>query len=410
VNITSKRISEAIRLAVNLLSVEDSLAQRPLELSEYCGMEAEVLAELFRDEIGISPLQFTLNERLDFSRTLVRETGLPIQTIAEISGYSSIENYEIAFLSRFRRRAQQVSRRRSRTPVGTITLPLAFRPPFSWAQTIGFFRAHGIPGLEATSAGIFERLLRFGDSIGSIRVFSALNGRPELTLESTGVPASELFKIVKRVRWMFDLDMDPIAVAEGLSSQDYSAVLYKCEPGLRIAKGWNSFETAVATVLGQLVSVQFGRVLLKELIDAYGQTLVDESTSKAHTFFPTPERLQTASLKEVRTSERRRECIRALARVAADEPSFFALPHAPKKVRDRLKRVPGIGAWTAEYVAMRAFGDQDAFPSTDYGLKQELALNSAFSVNAVRPLRAYAAVYMWKEFLNRKEATNATRL
>lgn len=409
-NITSKHISETIRLAMNMLFVKHSLAERPGELAGNCGLEGNVLAESFLSEIGISPLQFILNERLDFSRTLIQQTSLPVQTIAETTGYSSIESYELAFLSRFKRMPQQINCRRPSTPTGTITLPLTFRPPFSWAQFFHHFRAHGVPGLEATSPEVFERFLRFGSSVGSIRIFSEPNGQPELTLEATGVPPSELFKIVKRVRWMFDLDMDPIAVEKGLSSQDYSAALYKREPGLRIAKGWNSFEAAVATVLGQLVSVQFGRFLLKDLIDAYGETLVDPSTSEAHIFFPAPERLQTASLRELRTSEGRRECIRALARLAIAEPSFFALPQSPKKARDRLRQVPGIGTWSAEYIAMRAFGDQDAFPSTDYGLKEELALNPTFSVNAVRPFRGYAAVYLWNEFLNRKKAINATRL
>jgi 3-methyladenine DNA glycosylase/8-oxoguanine DNA glycosylase len=256
-----------------------------------------------------------------------------------------------------------------------IVLQLKYLPPFDAETLFSIFRAHQLPDLETVTSQHYERVFHRDGRIGYFRV-SHNPGKSALTLKVVGAARSSIPAIEQRVRRMFDLDVNPAVIAERMAGQPHLGDLWRRYPGLRVARTWDRFETIITTILGQLVSVSFGRTLIRELMQSSGERVKHPATGQEIRLFPTPELLRTADLSTVRTSEMRRTAIRTIA---------------------------ALGAWSSEYIAMRAFDDNDAFPATDYGLKQEIKRHPEMNVNNVRPWRAYAAAALWKHFAETKE-------
>jgi 3-methyladenine DNA glycosylase/8-oxoguanine DNA glycosylase len=283
-----------------------------------------------------------------------------------------------------------------------IVLQLKYLPPFDGETLLSIFRAHQLPELETVAAQQYERVFHLDGRIGYFRVS---HDRPEenaLTLKVVGAARKSIPVIEQRVRRMFDLDVNPAMIAECMAGQPHLGDLWRRYPGLRVARTWDRFETLITTILGQLVSVSFGRTLIRELMHSGGERVKHPATGQEIHLFPTPVALRTADLSVVRTSEMRRTAIRTIAALAANGGLPLAGQPEPKELRRTLLGLPGVGAWSAEYIAMRAFDDNDAFPATDYGLKQEIKRYPQMNVNQVRPWRAYAAAALWKHFAEKK--------
>jgi DNA-3-methyladenine glycosylase II len=181
-------------------------------------------------------------------------------------------------------------------------------------------------------------------------------------------------------------------------------------PGLRVGRAWSGFETMFTTVLGQLVSVSFGRILIDELMRAAGSKAHHPKTREDIYLFPTAQQIIDADLSRVRTSEGRRTTIRAMATLVENGSLNWGKAGSTGQLRATLLAIPGVGNWTAEYIAMRAFHDNDAFPATDYGLKQVLKQHPEIQVKRVRPWRAYAASALWRSFAETKGIRNLHKL
>ena len=278
-----------------------------------------------------------------------------------------------------------------------IVLQLKYLPPFDGDTLFSIFRAHQLPELETVTSQHYERVFRRDGRIGYFRV-SHNPGKNALTLKVVGAARNSIPAIEQRVRRMFDLDVNPAVIAEHMAGQPHLGDLWTRYPGLRVARTWDRFETIITTILGQLVSVSFGRTLIRELMESSGERVKHPVTGEEIRLFPTPELLRTADLSTVRTSEMRRTAIRAIAALAADGGLPLVGQPEPRELRRTLLSLPGVGAWSCEYIAMRAFDDNDAFPATDYGLKQEIKRHPEMNVSKVRPWRAYAAAALWKNF------------
>jgi DNA-3-methyladenine glycosylase II len=265
------------------------------------------------------------------------------------------------------------------------------------------FRSHQIPHLESVDDLGYERVVRTTIGMGWFRVLHDEKQHALLLTVCHG-EARDAVLIANSVRRMFDLDADPVVIGQAMSNDPHLATLWKRHPGLRVFRSWSGFESMLTTILGQLVSVSFGRTLINELMKAAGERARHPKTGESIHLFPTAKRLLSADLATVRTSESRRTAIRSLATLVADGTLKWEQPMVPKELRKTLLSVTGIGAWTSEYVAMRGFHDDDAFPATDYGLKQELKRHPQMNVNRVRPWRAYAATALWKSFAATKGA------
>jgi AraC family transcriptional regulator of adaptative response / DNA-3-methyladenine glycosylase II len=283
---------------------------------------------------------------------------------------------------------------------------MPYRRPFDWDALLGFLAPRAIPGVEAVADRTYRRTCVVGGEVALLEVAPGKDG--VLVLRLAGAAGSQLLAMTSRVRRIFDLDADPLAVAERLRRDPLLAKLVR--PGLRVPGAWNAFELAVRAVLGQQVSVRGATTLAGRLVGALGRPLprawakLGARSGLSHVF-PEATELADADLTTLGLTRARAQTIRALARqVAAGELSLDQGVDLETSLA-RLQQVPGIGPWTAHYIAMRAFGEPDAFPAGDLGLRRTVArlrdrrMPTAKALETLaerwRPWRAYAAMQLW---------------
>jgi AraC family transcriptional regulator, regulatory protein of adaptative response / DNA-3-methyladenine glycosylase II len=276
-------------------------------------------------------------------------------------------------------------------------ITLAFRPPYDWQTIIRFYMSHQIPGVERVTEDCFERVFRIGNRIGFFQVQAMIN-EPQLKLSTTIADPSILGEIVGRVRRMFDLDADPLLIANCFAQAPILAKLCARFPGLRVARGWDPFETAICSILGQLVSAAQRSTLVGQLVRSYGDEITHPVSGKTTRLFPTSEILAQSDLDAVRTTAARREAIRDFSRRVLTGAISLSQLQDPIAFRKALLETKGLGPWSAEYISLRAIGDTDAFPKTDLVLKRALKLHPDLDLEPIKPWRSYAATYLWKEF------------
>jgi AraC family transcriptional regulator of adaptative response / DNA-3-methyladenine glycosylase II len=278
-----------------------------------------------------------------------------------------------------------------------IEILLPFTPPYDWQTIIRFYRSHPIPGVERITEDSFERVFRIGNTTGLFQV-QALVGDPRLKLRTVTANPGIVFEVVRRVRRMFDLDYDPILIAQCFAQVPVLSKLYHRFPGLRLPRGWDGFETAICSILGQLVSAEQRSKLVGQLVRSYGDEIAHPVSGETTHLFPGPEVLAESDLHAVKTTSIRREAIRDFSRRLLGGAISLSEAQDPIAFRKALLGTKGLGPWSAEYISLRAIGDTDAFPRTDLILKRVLKLHPELDLERVKPWRSYAAIYLWKEF------------
>jgi AraC family transcriptional regulator, regulatory protein of adaptative response / DNA-3-methyladenine glycosylase II len=344
------------------------------------------------------------------AKRLLADTALPLSQVALTSGFSSVRRFNTLFRERYRLTPSDI-RRRALAPAESsvaVVLSLAYRPPYDWAAMLAHLTVRATPGVEAiTSDGAYRRMMSVDGHAGAVTVRPA----PERNVHALRVELAPsllpaLAPLLARLRYLFDLDADPRAVVSHLRRDAVLAVLVAKRPGLRVAGAADPFELALRAVLGQQVTVRGATTLAGRLVRLVGEP-APEPSSDGLTHLPvSAERvagLTPAALTEIGLTRARAECVIALARAVADG----TLPelrgdvgcHDHSSFLRRFVELPGIGPWTAEYVAMRALRWPDAFPAGDLGLRKAMGgLTSAKLRDASepwRPWRAYAAQQLW---------------
>jgi len=258
-----------------------------------------------------------------------------------------------------------------------IQLNLFFKSPYDLQTIIRFYESHPIPGVERVTEYGFERVFRIGNSIGFLQVQQRVN-ESHLELRAVTEEPKILPEIASRVREMFDLDSDPVLIAEGLARVPLLARLCDRFPGLRLPGGWDPFETAVCSILGQLVSAEQRSNLIGQLVHAYGDEIFHPVSGEKTRLFPGPEVLAKSDLGEVKTTGARREAIRNFSCRVLSGAISLSQAQDPMEFRKALLETKGIGPWSAEYISLRAIRDKDAFPKTDLILKRVLERHPDF--------------------------------
>ena len=379
-------VSRAVRLIERGVLDEASVD----ELAGRVGLGGRQLRRLFAEHLGTSPLLVARSRRAHFARLLLDATAWPMTQVAQEAGFRSLRRFNEVMLSVFHRTPSEL-RRRGSSDGPAITLRLAYRPPYDWPALLAFLGARAIPGLEAVDAGGYRRNVENG----------RLEVRPDranalaLTLTPFRRERGELLEIAGRVRRMFDLDADPLQIAAALAADPLLGPSVRARPGLRIPGAWDSFEACVRAILGQQVSVRAATTFAGRLVEAFGAPSPAPADGITH-LFPTPERLASAALEKIGLTRARAESIRCVARSAQ---VLRQRPESLEGLVDRLRTLPGVGPWTAHYLAMRAFGEVDAFPSGDLVLRkmarEPLPAALEQRSTAWRPWRAYAAMHLW---------------
>lgn len=347
--------------------------------------------------------------RLHFAKKLIDETSLPMNQIALASGFGCVRRFNAGIRKVYHRTPTQIRRLARQTkvqPGDQYVFRLHFRPPYHWEGMLAFLAARATPGVELVEKGCYRRTISLNGHDGYFEVsldreHSTLVARIEF-----GDPRS-LFFIVERIRAMFDLNADWSAVVRSLRLDPALMERVESDPGLRVPGCWNGFELAARAILGQQITVKGATALAGRLTARFGKPLSSRSTwpesasakSLTH-LFPAPEVLADARLVSIGLTGARAETIRALSRAVAQGKIQFEGVVDADAFQERLCEIPGIGKWTARYVAMRALGEPDAFPSSDLGLLRAMGLKNSRELEeraeSWRPWRAYAAMYLWK--------------
>ncbi len=410
---TSNTVSRALRL-IGESGLEDGGVE---VLAARLGVGSRHLRRLFLKHLGATPTAVAHTRRMHFAKKLIDETSLPMTQIALASGFGCVRRFNAGIRKVYHRTPTQIrrlARQKQTQPENQYLFRLRFRPPFDWKGMLAFLSPRAIPGVEAVEGGCYRRSISLNGNHGYFEVSldeanNALAARVEF-----GDPRS-LFFITERIRAMFDLNADWASIVRNLRTDPVLAGRVEAHPGLRVPGCWSGFELAVRAILGQQVTVKGASTLAGRLVKAFGEPF---SAAGGITYvFPPPQVLADANLARIGLPRARAETIRTLARAVGDGRISFEAIVDSAGFLARLCEIPGIGQWTAQYVAMRALGEPDAFPSSDLGLLRALDLKNARELEeraeAWRPWRAYAAMHLWNvagELKNSNRAIDKGRI
>jgi AraC family transcriptional regulator of adaptative response / DNA-3-methyladenine glycosylase II len=402
--------SAVVRRALRLIR-DGALDNESVEaLSCRLGVGTRHLNRLFARHVGASPSAIAQTRRLQFAKRLLDETNLSVTQIALAAGYGSVRRFNYCFLSAYRRSPRDLRRRKPTSlqgaPKGRVTLRLSYRPPFDWPHILRFLEARAIPGVEHVDDESYSRVVRIDDTLASIRV-AHVPDADSLELHVSGAEPSALFPISTTAKRVFDLAADPAQIVEAFCEDRWLGPLVRAWPGTRIVGAWDPFECAVRAIVGQQCKLAAARTILARIASAAGSRLPGPAAGLTQVF-PTPRQIVRADLSAIGLSSSRAEAIGALARaVLAGSVDWNA---STEDVIAALSAVPGVGSCTAQYVALRALGEPDAFPSCEVVLRRDAGGDGApLSTTALearaeawRPWRAYAAMLAWRAEAERK--------
>ena len=375
-------------------------------LANRLGVGARQLRRLFHQHVGASPIAVAQTRRVLLAKQLIHETSLPMAEVALASGFNSVRRFNETFLQMFGRSPATLrhARDRGRRETGDLSVRLAYRPPYDWDAMLSFLAARAIPGVETVAGGTYRRTIAIGGHSGVISVAPSDKNRINVSVRCPNIAA--LPQIIARVRRVFDLAADPDAIGAHLALDPLLAPLVAARPGLRVPGAWDGFELAVRAIFGQQITVPAATRLLGRLVDAHGLVLpatAGGGDGLSHVF-PAPGRLATADLAVLGMPKARAMSVTSLAAAFAVDPTIFGRGASLEDAITKLRALPGIGEWTAQYIAMRELREPDAFPAADVGLLRAMTNADGRRPSPAellsraerwRPWRAYAALHLW---------------
>jgi AraC family transcriptional regulator of adaptative response / DNA-3-methyladenine glycosylase II len=370
------------------------------ELAASLDVSARHLRRAMEAEIGVSPVELAQTRRLALAKQLLQDTALPLAELAFASGFASVRRFNALFKERFGRSPSEVRRHAGAgDPAHGLLLRLDYRPPLDWDGLLEFLAGRATPHVERVVGRRYERTVALGDRTGWVTV-EPLADRPALHARASLSLAPKLMEVAARVRALFDLDAQPALIAEHLSADARLRSRVRQHPGLRVPGAFEPFEMAVRAVLGQQVSVAGATTLSGRIAERFGEPIRSELTGLDRTF-PTAAALAKASVDAIQAAG----LTRARARTLANLASVVAQGRIdldgraePSATIEALQGEPGIGPWTAQYIAMRALRWPDAYPANDLGLLKALgttARDASPRAERWRPWRAYAVMHLW---------------
>ena len=388
-------VARAMRLVADGIVDRDGVRG----LARRLGYSERHLTRLLVAEVGAGPLALARAQRAQTSRVLIETTSMSFGEVAFAAGFSSVRQFNDTIQTVFALTPSALRARAAvaghRSSAGPINVRLAFRAPMDSATLLRFLAARTVGGVEEVQDGAYRRTLRLPYAAGVVVVTPA-EGHLQCTLHLDDL--RDLTAAVQRCRRLFDLDADPVAVREVLGADPLLAPVVQRRPGLRVARCVDPEELAVRAVLGQQISVAAARTLATRLTARFGKPLTAPNGGLTH-LFPTSSALAQATEDDLPMPRSRARALVGIARALADGEVRLDSGVDRGRACDQLLRLPGIGPWTASYIAMRALADPDAFPVTDLGLRTAAARIGIDDLETAarrwRPWRSYAATYLW---------------
>lgn len=366
------------------------------QLAARLGIGDRHLRRLFLDHLGAPPIAVAQTHRLLSAKRLLDETNLPVGAVALAAGFGSVRRFNETFRRMWSRSPREQRRIHGALHSSVIQFRLRYRPPFDWPSLLAFLASRAIPGVECVADGVYRRSIAPGGTPGWIQVS---HRQTEILLEIDHPKPECFLTVVSRVRRVFDLEADPLAVTTALRAHPLLGPLVQRRPGLRVPGAWDPFELTIRAILGQQVTVAGASTLTGRLVQRFGRPLEAGRDGVTH-LFPRAGDLAEADIASIGIPQKRAQTVRAFAAAVASGKLILDHSAAPDRVREQLRSIPGIGQWTAAYVALRAFGDPDAFPAGDLVLVRASGAGTARELarqaEAWRPWRAYATMHLWQ--------------
>jgi AraC family transcriptional regulator of adaptative response / DNA-3-methyladenine glycosylase II len=394
---TRNTVSRALRL-ISESGLEDGGVEA---LAGHLGVGPRHLRRLFLQHLGATPRAVAETRRLHFAKKLIDETSLPFGELALAAGFGCVRRFNACIRKVYDRTPSELRRLARHTKLQVshqYLFRIRYRPPYHWDGMLAYLAARGTPGVESVADGVYRRSIAVNGVAGHFEVSQDKAGDALVARVQFEEPRA-LFHITERIRSIFDLNADCAAIANGLSSDPMLARMVVAQPGRRVPGCWSGFELAVRAILGQQITVKGATTVAGNIARAFGIPCA-VSGSLTH-LFPTAEALADADLSRVGLTKARAHTVKALARGVCQGQIQFERIVDPDDFLQRLRLIPGIGKWTSDYIAMRAFADPDAFPSSDLALLRAVGLATSRQCEQLatrwRPWRAYAAIYIWAD-------------
>ena len=374
-------------------------------LADHLGITTRHLRRITADHMGVSPVSLAQTQRLLMAKRLLRETRLSVSEVALASGFRSLRRCHALFQSRYGLppsafRLPLLTTRPATDPE-PLSLRLAYRPPFAWAELLHYFMGRAIPGVEAITPDHYARTLQIGQCRGWLAITHEANAQ-RVRIDFSPSLAGALPELLVAVRRGFDLDASPHAIADLLGSDPLLAESVRETPGLRLPGAIDPFETAVRTIIGQQVSVAAATTVMGRVVQAFGHP-VTTPWPALNRLTLTPDRLAGESvdtLAPLGLNRARASAILTLSRAVMEGRITLNPSPDPGRAIARLQELPGIGPWTAHYFGMRILGWPDAFIAGDLVVKKALAPLTTKQIEARsaawRPWRSYAVMHLWR--------------
>lgn len=406
---TAATVSRALRL------IEDGALDegRLEELAARLGIGERQLRRLFLAHVGAGPQAVAANRRLLTAKQLISDTSMPLADVAFAAGYRSLRRFNSAIRQAYGAAPGNIRRISEKQTGGAIRIRLGYRPPFDFGAILAYLSSRALPGVEHAGANRYSRSFELGGVKGRLTVTPSPKGHAlEARITPLDVTPGSLpvRAIAARLRRLFDLDAEPGAIAAAFAGDALIGPRIARAPGLRVPGAFNGFELAVRAVLGQQISVKGATTIAGRLIARLGTPLANaggegneggEADGITH-FFPTPDTVSRADLSGLGLTGGRIATLTSLASAVATGTLDFTPRESLDAKLGELTALPGIGAWTAHYIALRALGEPDAFPASDLGLRKAAGGGTPIPAAALdalsqswRPWRGYAAIALW---------------
>lgn len=413
---TSNTVSRALNM-IELGALDDGNVDR---LAARLGVGDRHLRRLFAQHLGASPIAVAQTRRVLLAKQLIHDTNLSLAQVAMASGFGSIRRFNETFAALYDRPPSEMRRNEKDKAIqdaaaGDVVVQLNYRAPYDWPSMLSYFAARAIDGLECVREGKYIRAISIGDQHGVVVIShfegkagarnsgAGRTGKIEARIKFPELTALPL--IIARLRRLLDLSTDPELIGEHLRDDPLLAPLINKRLGLRAPGAWDGFELAIRAILGQQITIEAARKLGSGVVADYGVKLgFDTGFEEVTHAFPLASTLAEADLSGLRMPRARSGALSAMAQAVVDDPDLFSIRASLEETIKSLTILKGIGDWTAQYIAMRAMQEADAFPAADAALinayekltgerlkpkqLQELA-------QKWRPWRAYATQYLW---------------
>ena len=390
--------SRLVSAAIAGIEEHASSSARIGELAAALGVSDRHLRRVTEAELGVSPIELAQTQRLLLAKRLLGDTSLNLTQIAFASGFGSVRRFNALFKSRYRLSPRAL--RGQTQGSGGLRCQLEFRPPLAWDRLLAYLRLRAIPGVESVDSTHYRRTVGIDDHHGWIAVSLADSGLGlDVELSPSLVPV--IGAVIARVKQLFDLGAAPDAVSAVLSKDPGLAGIVRRVPGLRVPGAFDGFELGVRAILGQQVSVKAATTVAGRWAGAFGSDIATPHPGLTR-LTPTAGRVAEVSADRIAALGivgNRAKSIAALAQAANNNRALLTCTADIESQIDGLMRLPGIGPWTAQYIAMRALHWPDAFPGTDLMvLRAAKASPKQLQARAEgwRPWRAYATHYLWQ--------------